>query len=76
MARTRRKEVGQTVVGRQAPTGAWTPDQLASVFRDRSDEERRTALELAGIIDEKGNITPLYKKDWGKRVTRTPDVDA
>jgi hypothetical protein len=75
MAKTSRKKAAQLAVGRQAPTGAWTPDQLASVFQDRSDAERVEALKLAGIIDEKGNITPLYKS-WGKKVTRTPDADA
>ncbi len=75
MAKTSKKKAAQLPVGRQAPTGAWTPDQLASVFQDRSDAKRVEALKLAGIIDDKGNITPLYKS-WGNKVTRTPDADA
>ena len=46
-----------------------------SVFRDRTDAQRIEALKLAGIIDEKGKITPLYRS-WGNKVTRTPDLDA
>ena len=77
MARTSRKkvakEVAPPVVGRQAPTGAWTPDQLLSAFQDRTAEKRLDALRLAGIIDAKGRITKLYRS-WGNKVTRTPDA--
>lgn len=73
MAGTSRKKAARSVVGRQAPTGAWTPDQLLSAFQDRTAEKRVEALKLAGIIDANGQITKLYRS-WGNKVTRTPDA--
>jgi hypothetical protein len=75
MARTTKKKPTPGVVGRQAPTGAWTPDELLSAFDDRTDAQRIEALKAAGIIDASGKITKLYKS-WGNKVTRTPDADA
>ena len=74
MAKTSRKKPAQRPVGRQAPSGAWTPDELLSAFEGRTDAQRIEALEQAGIIDAKGNVTKLYKS-WGNKVTRTPDAD-
>jgi len=73
MAGTSRKKATRSVVGRQAPTGAWTPDQLLSAFQDRTAEKRVEALRLAGIIDANGRITKLYRS-WGNKITRTPDA--
>lgn len=72
MAKTSDENPGPAEVGRQAPNGAWTPEQLLSAFRDRSDAKRVEALRLAGIIDADGKVTQLYKS-WGSKVTRTPE---
>jgi hypothetical protein len=78
MARTSKnskKKPSQAVVGRQAPGEAWTPDQLLAAFDNRTEDQRIGALKAAGIIDANGKLAKLYK-DWGKKVTRTPDADA
>jgi hypothetical protein len=75
MARTT-KQKPEPNAGLQAPTGAWTPDGLMSVFHEsRTDEDRIAALKNAGIIDAQGNLTQTYE-NWGTKVTRTPDADA
>lgn len=67
------KAVAAAGAGRQAPTGAWSPDTLISALRRGTDEDRVAALKRAGIIDASGKLTKTYK-NWGTKVTRTPDV--
>lgn len=74
MAKTSRKKVAPSA-GRQAPTGAWTPDTLLSALQRGTDDDRIEALKKAGIIDARGQLTKTYK-DWGTKVTRTPDAEA
>jgi hypothetical protein len=74
MAKTSKKKAAPAA-GRQAPTGAWTPDTLLSALRGRTDDDRVEALKKAGIIDARGNLTKTYK-NWGTKVTRTPDAEA
>ncbi len=74
MARTRKKPIAPEA-GRQAPTGAWTPDALLAALRSGTEDDRVDALKKAGILDAAGNLTKTYK-NWGSKVTRTPDADA
>jgi hypothetical protein len=76
MAKTSKKKAAPVAVGRQAPVGAFTPEQLLAAFDNRTDEERIEAAKAAGILDAKGKLTPLYTKNWGNKVTRTPDAGA
>lgn len=74
MARTsKRKAAAAADAGRQAPTGAWSPETLMSALERGTDDDRVAALKKAGIIDARGNFTKTYK-NWGGKVTRTPDV--
>lgn len=73
MARTTRKKPVVADTGRQAPTGAWSPDTLMSALQRGTDDDRIAALKKAGIIDASGNLTKTYK-NWGTKVTRTPDA--
>lgn len=75
MAKTSRKKSAPVRAGRQAPSGAFTPEQLLAAFDDRTDEERIEAAKAAGILDSNGKLTPLYTKNWGNKVTRTPDAE-
>jgi hypothetical protein len=72
MAKTTRKKVAAEA-GRQAPTGAWSPAMLLDALKSGTDADRRKALEKAGIIDARGNLTQTYK-NWGTKVTRTPEA--
>lgn len=74
MAKTSKKKTVAVVVGRQAPSGAFTPEQLLASFDNRTDEERIEAAKAAGILDANGKLTPLYTRNWGNKVTRTPDA--
>ncbi len=76
MAKTSKKKPVPLAVGRQAPTEAFTPEQLLAAFDNRTDEERIAAAKAAGILDANGRLTPLYTKNWGNKVTRTPDAGA
>ena len=73
MARTSKKKVAPGA-GQQAPTGAWTPATLLSALQRGTDDDRVEALKKAGIIDARGNLTKTYK-NWGTKVTRTPDAE-
>ena len=75
MAKTRKKKAAPVKVGRQAPTGAWTPDQLMSIFDNLTDEELIETAKGAGILDAKGKLTPLYTRSWGKKISRALDLD-
>lgn len=61
-------------VGRQAPTGAWTPEALVAALTSGSDDDKVETLKDAGILDRRGKLTETYES-WGSRVTRTPDAD-
>jgi hypothetical protein len=74
MAKTGKKK-DAAIAGRQAPTGAWTPEMLKSALQRGTDADRVEALKKAGIIDEHGRLTKAYK-NWGTKVTRTPDAEA
>jgi hypothetical protein len=76
MAKTRKKKAATVAVGRQAPTGAWTPQELLAALQGGTDEDRIAAAKAAGILDANGKLTPLYTKNWGNKVTRTPSADA
>jgi len=58
-------------VARQAARDAWTPDAWLAWDRTATDEDRIQAAIKAGILDEDGNVTPMYSKGWGNKVTRT-----
>jgi hypothetical protein len=73
MAKTSKKKLVATKVGRQAPTGAWTPEALMAALRRGTDADRVAALKKAGIIDASGKLTKT-NTDWGTNVTRTPDA--
>jgi len=75
MARTNKGNTTRVAAGRQAPNGAYTPQQLLAAFDHRTDEDRIEAAKGAGILDANGKLTPLYTRNWGKKVTRTPDAD-
>jgi hypothetical protein len=75
MAKTRNKKVIPATVGRQAPVAVWTQEQLLAAFDNLTDEDRIEAAKAAGILDAKGKLTPLYTRNWGNKVTRTPDAD-
>lgn len=72
MAKTSKKKPS-TALGRQAPTGAWSPEMLLSALQSGTDADKRAALEKAGILDASGKLTKTYK-NWGSKVTRTPDA--
>ena len=74
MAQTSKQKAGVSA-GRQAPTGAWSPDTLKSALQRGTDADRVEALKKAGIIDARGRLTKAYK-NWGTKVTRTPDAEA
>jgi hypothetical protein len=71
MAKTRKKKAAPVAVGRQAPTGAWTPEELLVALKCGTDEDRIAAAKVAGILDANGKLTPLYTKSWSNKVTRT-----
>jgi len=72
MARTSKK-TASAALGRQAPTGAWSPETLLSALKSGTDTDKLKALKKAGILDASGNLTKTYK-NWGSKVTRTPDA--
>jgi hypothetical protein len=72
MARTSKKKA-PTASGRQAPAGAWSPETLLSALKSGTDADKLEALKKAGILDASGNLTKTYK-NWGSKVTRTPDA--
>ncbi len=74
MAKSSKKRVLPSA-GRQAPAGAWSPDTLLSALQRGGDDDRLEALKKAGILDERGQLTKTYK-NWGTKVTRTPDAEA
>ena len=53
--------------------GAWSPETLLSALQGGTDADKRAALEKAGILDASGKLTKTYK-NWGSKVTRTPDA--
>ena len=59
--------------GRQAAKEVWTFEDRLAALRSGTDEDHMRAIIDAGILDENGNLTPLYAEDWGDRVTRTLD---
>jgi hypothetical protein len=59
--------------GRQAPAGAWSPDTLLTALRRGSAAKKVAVLKKAGILDANGKLTRMYK-NWGSKVTRTPDA--
>ncbi|MBK7402322.1 MAG: hypothetical protein IPJ34_40315 [Myxococcales bacterium] len=65
---------GVLVAGRQAPTGAWSPDVLLDALRRGTDDEKVAILKKAGILDADGKLTKTYE-NWGSKVTRTPYAD-
>jgi len=58
-------------VARQAAREVWTPAELLASLRSGTDEDRLQAAIDAGILDEDGNVTPMYSRGWGNKVTRT-----
>jgi len=72
MAKTSKKKAS-TASGRQAPTGALSPETLLSALKSGTDADKLKALKKAGILDANGNLTKTYK-NWGAKVTRTPDA--
>jgi len=72
MARTSKKKA-PTTSGRQAPVGAWSPETLLSALKSGTDADKLEALKKAGILDASGKLTKTYK-NWGSKVTRTPDA--
>lgn len=46
---------------------------LMAALRRGTDKDRVAALKKAGIVDAMGNLTPTYK-NWGKKITRTPEA--
>lgn len=73
MAKTRKKQ-SAIEPGPQAPPGTWTPAMLLAALERGTDADRVAALKDAGILDARGRVTKRYK-DWGTKVTRTPDAD-
>lgn len=77
MAKTTKKKTpaarGRQAPGRQAPAGAWSPDTLMKALRSGSVDEKVEVLKKAGILDASGKLTKTYK-NWGSKVTRTPDA--
>ena len=71
MAKTRTQTSAN--VGQQAPVGIWTPASLMSALRSGSMEDKIDALKAAGIVDARGKLGRRYK-NWGTKVTRTPDA--
>jgi hypothetical protein len=72
MAKTRKTKASEAS-GRQAPTGAWSPETLLTALKRGTDADKREALKKAGILDASGQLTKRYK-NWGSKVTRTPDA--
>lgn len=71
MAKSKAQESAN--VGEQAPVGTWTPASLMSALRSGSMDDKIDALKAAGIVDARGKIGRRYK-NWGTKVTRTPDA--
>ncbi len=58
---------------RQAPAEVWTPESLLDALRCGEEGDKIAALKAAGILDAKGKLTKAYK-NWGTKVTRTPEL--
>jgi hypothetical protein len=43
-------------------------------LKSGSDAEKVATLRDAGILDAKGELTKTYK-NWGTKVTRTPELE-
>ena len=63
----------QERIGRRATNGPWTYEELLDAILSGTEEDDIQALKDAGILDENGDVTPLYSQDWGDKVTRTFD---
>jgi hypothetical protein len=72
MAKTRKK--ASAPVGRQAPGDVWSPEALLQALLSGSDDDKRAAMRRAGIVDTQGKLTKK-SSNWGKKVTRTPNVE-
>ena len=69
-----RSSSAPTSVGRQASNEVYTVEQMRAVLRNMTNEERILTAKSAGIIDENGQLTELYKS-WGDKPSRTPEYD-
>lgn len=72
MAKTRRRLKRR--IGRQAPPGAWTPQELLDAIARPSREEKMKMLREIGILDSHGKLAKKYLS-WGTRVSRTQNAD-
>jgi hypothetical protein len=61
-------------IGRQAPPGAWTPQELLDAINRPSREEKVKMLREIGILDARGKLARKYRS-WGTRVSRTQNAD-
>jgi hypothetical protein len=60
-------------VAEQAPADAYTPAALMAALRRGTMAEKIEVLKQAGIVDKRGKLTQRYT-NWGKKITRTPDL--
>jgi len=72
MAKTRRRLKRR--IGRQAPPGVWTPQELRDAITRPSREEKMKMLREIGILDARGKLARKYRS-WGTRVSRTQNAD-
>lgn len=71
MAKTKKRPTQR--VGPQAPRGAWTAEELLGTLRSGTPKEKAALLRSAGFLTRGGEVAPKYR-NWGRRITRTPDT--
>jgi len=49
-------------------------ERMKALFRNRTDEERIQTAKAAGILDQDGKVTDMYKS-WGNKPSRTPESE-
>jgi len=70
MAKTTRSSTSRA---KPAPADEWSADALAEAVVRGTPAEKRARLRRVGILTAKGTLAPKYK-NWGTKVSRTPDA--
>ena len=59
----------------RSPSEKHSVTLMRAAFKNRTTEDCIKTAKAAGILDENGDLAPLYK-NWGDKPSRTDDRDA